>query len=529
MDLEQIIRDLSRADAYEHPVPSVEVIQTHGSVVFLAGEHVYKVKKPRNLGFLDYSTLERRRVFCRAEVELNRRLAPDVYLGVEALSLRGGRLRVGGSDPSAVEYAVHMRRLPESATLRSRWRGGTLHVAMVERVARAVAEFHATKRPDHEAAVWSRRAEVERNHADNFETLAAQSEQVIAAAVLTRLEAAATEALAGAAALLDRRASQGVACDGHGDLRTDHVYVREVDGSQPWQIDIVDCIEFDPRYRCGDPIADIAFLAVDLAALGAHALADRLMETYLEASGDEEGAQLVPLYRGYRATVRAKVEAIRAGLEEVPDGERREAAARARAWMVLALAELETPSRRPALVLVAGLPASGKSTVAEALVENSGFEWIRADVVRKRLAGVAASSSAAAPVNRGIYSPVWSDRTYDECLKLARRSLLQGGRVVVDATLLTRARRRAFRDAAVESGARVVTLVCAASESTTYARMAARKSGPSDADFEVYQALARRWEPLGPDEGLHAIIETDGLQRDVLRTVLDQLGQFGVG
>ncbi|MEE9382773.1 MAG: AAA family ATPase [Nannocystaceae bacterium] len=508
MSIASLVADLSRPEAYDHQVAVIDVIQTHASVVFLAGDQVYKVKKPRDLGFLDYSTLKRRAEHCHAEAELNRRLAADVYLGVVPLTMSNGRLRIGGSD-AAVEYAVHMRRLPESSTLRSRWNRGDLSFAMVREVARTIADFHRHRMPDRAAATWSSSAEVQRNHRENFAALRDHLGEAITASVYTRLERRASELLRTCAPMIGARAHNGIACDGHGDLRTDHVYIHD-HAPVGRRIDIVDCIEFNARYRCGDPIADIAFLAVDLSAIGARVLADALTETYVEASGDTHGSDLLPLYRGYRATIRAKVEAIRSKLAEFSDTEKARARARARAWSLVALGELEPAEQRPGLVLIAGLPGSGKSTVAAGLAQRCGFRWIRADTVRKGLAGLGATTPAAATLDAGIYASAWSDRTYDACLRQARETFDEGGRAVVDATFVTQARRQPFLDLAVEMGVPCAVLVCTANESVTRQRLIARRSDASDAGFEVYRDLRARWEPLPePRRYVHGEVRTD--------------------
>ena len=493
---DQLIIDLCRPEAYPHRVEAVEVIQTHASVVFLAGSYAYKVKKPHDFGFLDYSTLERRLMFCHAEVKLNERLAHDIYRGVVPLTLDGGDVRVGG-DTDPVEYAVKMRRLPEAATLRDYWKRGALTTTVVREVGRTIAAFHRERLPDSQAAHWSAFEEVERNHDDNFVVLADYVGSIVSRDVYERLKLATQAELSAQANLIRARASDAIACDGHGDLRTDHVYIdagiESEDAVEP-RIDVVDCIEFDARYRCGDPISDIAFLAVDLLSLGASELAEILVRAYLDETKDEAGAKLLPLYRGYRATVRAKVEAIRSSLAEVPQQERAKGRARAQAWALLAIGELEPPRLRPGLVLLSGLPASGKSTVAAVLADRAGFVWIRADEVRKRLAGLDPTTSAPASTVGSIYSAAWSARTYAACLEHAKRVISNGGRAIVDATFLTYERRRPFVDAAVSLGCRVVGIVCTADEQAIRKRLSNRRAGPSDADYAVYRALADQWE-----------------------------------
>ena len=500
MDTHELIDGLRERTAYPHPVDHVDVIQTHASIVFLAQDHVYKLKKPKNFGFLDYSTLERRHRFCHAEVELNRRLAPDVYLGVVPIHVHEDGLRVGEGGPP-IDYAVHMRRLSDTQTLAARIADGSVTAQHVRAVAECIAAFHRQRTPDAQAARWSTPTYVRSNFDDNFAALDTALPELVGDTTAARLRLLRDSVFASISEEVAARHAATWACDGHGDLRTDHVYVAST-GVGDVQITIVDCIEFDERYRCGDPIADIAFLAMDLRAHGAWKLADDLLTHYLDKSGDPASSSLLAFYCGYRAMVRAKVEYIRARLPEVQASDRAQAQLAARKHLMLTLGELAPANQRPGLVLVGGLPASGKSTLAGELSETEGFEWIRADIVRKQLFGVDPDTSAAAGVNAGIYTDAHSHRTYQACLARARTALCNGRRVIVDATFVSTARRSAFFELAQELGVPALFLICRTSDAITRSRLVARTSGPSDADIRVYQAMRSRWEP--PRENLCA-------------------------
>src|SRR5262249_54703684 len=217
MDLSQLIQALSRPDAYPDRVEKLEVRQTHISLVFLAGEYVYKLKKPVNFGFLDFSTLDKRRHFCEEEVRLNRRLAPTVYLGVVPVTRGGDGLRLGG-EGEVVEWAVKMRRLPEEATLQQRLRRGELGVAEVEALARRLAAFHAAARSDEHVSSFGRFEVVARNAHENFEQSAGQQGVTVDTVVFARLQTLTTSALDRLHPLIDCRAARGVPRDTHGDL-----------------------------------------------------------------------------------------------------------------------------------------------------------------------------------------------------------------------------------------------------------------------------------------------------------------------
>ena len=235
--------------------------------------------------------------------------------------------------------------------------------------------------------------------------------------------------------MIEERADRGVPCDGHGDIRLDHVYLFR-DSRPPDDLAIVDCIEFNLRFRAADPIADMAFLVMDLMRHGHPELAYSFRDAYLAATGDAQGARLVPFYVAYRAAVRAKVNGIKVGSNELSASARIKAERDACAQWLLALSSLEEPGRRPCLVLVGGLPGTGKSTLARELAANAGFEVIRSDEIRKELARRpdAPDNEAAGTYASGIYTPEWTDRTYDECFARADAAVFEGKRVIVDAS-----------------------------------------------------------------------------------------------
>jgi uncharacterized protein len=496
MELTQLIEALTDPAAYPVPVPHVEVRQTHISVVFLAGAHAYKVKKPVNLGFLDFSTLPKRRHFCAEEVRLNARLAPLVYLGVVSISRVGDGLRVEG-DGEVVEWAVKMERLPDDATLLHRLRHGEVDATMLEALAGKLAHFHATAEGGEHVAEFGRFDVVAGNARENFNQAEPQVGTTLSRAVFERLRDRTEESLARLRALIEERARRGVPRDTHGDLRLDHVYLFP-DRPPPADLVVIDCIEFNARFRFADPVADAAFAVMDLAFRGRRDLANRFANAYFAATADAEGRTLLPFYVAYRAAVRGKVEGMKALEPEVSGTDRERALAKSRAHWLLALGELEQPGRRPCLVLTAGLPGAGKSTLARGLAGAAGFTVIRSDEVRKELAGVSPEERPQGGFNEGIYSPEWTQRTYAECLRRAEGLLFQGKRVLVDAGFREEARRRTFLDAAVRWGVPGVVLVCRARTEEAGRRLDQRRGDVSDADRRTHGRLADEWEEPGP-------------------------------
>jgi aminoglycoside phosphotransferase family enzyme/predicted kinase len=490
MELAHLIEALSDPAAYAQPVGEVRVHQTHISAVFLAGRYAYKVKKPVALGFLDFSTLEKRRHFCDEEVRLNRRLAPHVYLGVVPVTRTAAGLRMEG-EGEVVEWAVKMRRLREDATLERRLERGEVRTELVQALALLVARFHARAETGPSIAAFGRFDVVARNVRENFEQSAPQAGVTVSRAVFERLRARTEESLTRLGPLIEKRAEEGMPCDTHGDLHLDHVYLFPEE-EPPEDLVIIDCIEFNERFRFADPVADMAFLVMDLIFHGRRDLARAFAGAYFQASGDTEGRELLAFYTAYRAAVRGKVEGFKLAEQEVPVRERAAALAGARAHWLLALGELEPPERRPGLVLAGGLPGTGKSTLARALAEHAGFQVIRSDVVRKELAH--AAGAAAADFEGGIYTPEWTERTYAECLRRAEQLLFEGQRVVVDATFREESRRAAFLQKATGWGVPGLLLLCQAEPEVVQARLRDRHGDASDADWAVYQQAAAHWE-----------------------------------
>jgi len=524
-DTDALIGELRDPAAYAQGVDRVEVIQTHISVVFLVGESAYKIKKPVDLGFVDYSTLARRKACCEAEVELNRRLAPGVYRGVVPIVREGGGLRMAGAG-EAVEYAVHMRRLPEDRTLAALLRAGGVTPDLLRELAARVAAFHAAARHGPDVARWGAWSVVAGNCRENFEQVAAHVGETVSRPVFEELRALTEEALLVRRDEIEPRVAEDRIRDCHGDLRLEHVYWFP-EAEAPADLLVVDCIEFNERFRYSDPVADVAFLVMELLREGVRDLAEAFVDAYFEASGDSAGRRLIPLYVAYRAVVRGKVLGFKATESEVPREERVRARDRARGHFLLALGALAPPAARPCLLVLSGLPASGKSHLAEQLRETAGFVWIRSDVVRKELAGLEPARSAKAAFGQGLYAPEWSERVYAECLARAGQALFEGRRVLVDACFASEERRGAFLAAARTWGVRGRVVLLETEPERVAARLAARAGDASDADWAVYERMGAAWEPLGPRTRDAAIV-LDGGSTSVLGECEAALRQAGL-
>lgn len=506
--------------AWPEPVKGpVEVVHTHISVVFLAGDQVLKLKKPLRLPFLDAASLERRRSLCEAEVALNARLAPGVYRGVLPLVRTPQGLRVGAQG-TPVEYAVHMRRLPPEWSLRALVARDAVDTARIWRLGARIASFHTAARRGPEVAAFGTFAAVSALLRENLEELGSLPDPVVSPALLAALTRRTEEELARLEPLIEARARRGLTVDGHGDLRLEHVYfcgAGPAEGfdprlpaceQRPQEPLVIDCVEFSERIRCCDPAADVAFLVMELTRAGRPDLARTLAEAAFAPRGDLEARQLLPLYVSYRAAVRAKVDAISASTPSLPPEQRAERRARARSEALLALSTLSPPPDRPCLVLLCGLPGTGKSVLARALAERHGLTWIRSDAVRKELAGVGAATSARAGADQGIYTPEFSQRTYAACLERAEAVWQDGGRALVDANFPSEERRLAFLQAAARDGVPARVLWLTVPPEVARERIAGRRGDASDADLHTYELLRARFEAPGP-ETTRALVRVD--------------------
>jgi predicted kinase len=390
-----------------------------------------------------------------------------------------------------------MERLPEEATLEKRLQHGEVTPAVVQSLARKIAAFHAHADAGEHISAFGRFEVVARNARENFEQAAPQVGVTLSRAVFERLRTLTEETLNRLRPLIETRARRGVPRDTHGDLHLDHVYLFP-ERAPPGDLVVIDCIEFNDRFRYADPVADMAFLAMDLKFHGRGDLADTFADAYFRAAEDDAGRPLLLFYTAYRAAVRAKVEGFELAEKEIPEAERRAACARARGHWLLALGELEGPGRRPCLVLVGGLPGTGKSTLARGLAEQAGFELVRSDLVRKELAGIPAGQPARSAFGEGIYTSAWTERTYAECLGRTERLLLEGKRVVVDASLGEERRRRDFLDLAARLAVPAVIFLCQAEPEVVRLRLDRRRGDASDADWTIHQKAVERWEAFSP-------------------------------
>ncbi|REJ76850.1 MAG: hypothetical protein DWQ36_03630 [Acidobacteria bacterium] len=498
----------------------LELVETHISRVFLAEREVFKLKKHVDLGFLDFTTPRRRLEACRAEVELNRRLAEDVYLGVLPVVDADAR-----DSHEPVDWAVHMRRLDDACRGDRLLADGALGWRQIDAVAEALAEFHrhaARPEPGHGLGGV---ATIERNVVENFDQAEGWLDESLDAAEAREIEQWQLRFLADNVGLIQRRLEQGRVCEGHGDLRLEHLYFL-ADRPARQGLRIVDCVEFNRRFRVADVCADIAFLAMDLTWNGAPLLAERFLSSYAMESNDYDLYALVDFYESYRAFVRGKIAALVAHDAQAPEAVRERSARDARRYFRLAVASERRRLEAPIVVAVGGLIASGKSTVARRLAEHLGGAVVCADRTRKHLAGVAARDSLADAPFSGAYSEEHTRRTYDELIRRGRAALRSGRPVVLDASFRSAELRRAARQLAQSEGVPFRLVLCEAPRETLLQRLAARadRATVSDAGEELLDDFVSSWQPPEELPGEEVLrVDTTGPIGEVERRLAEQL------
>lgn len=471
------------------------IIETHISWVVLGGGFAWKIKKPLDLGFLDFSGLEARRHACEEELRLNRRLAPDIYL--EVIGLRGPPAPDGGHGGSGIiDYAVKMRRFPDDAAVGAPL-ATRMSLAQAARLGEAIGRFHAglPRQPPHGAwgGIDATRATIETN-LQQLEALSGAG----AGELLRRCRQFLDGELARLHEFIETRQREGAVRECHGDLHLGNL-VQLGERIVPF-----DALEFDPMLRWTDVMSEVAFLVMDLEVRGRRDLAFAFLNAWLESSGDFAGLDGLRLYLSHRALVRAKVSLLGPlhATEDDPGPH-----------TLLAYAAAPLPAASGMLLILSGPSGSGKSWLARQLAPCLPAIHIRSDVERKRLFGLAALARTASPRGAGIYDEGTSVRVYEEMLRLASAVLAAGLPVIVDATCLYRSQRAAFIDMATRLGRPALLLACTAAEDILLARVRQRAQearDPSEADVAILREQLRKHEPPAADEGCERIIIDTG-------------------
>ncbi len=495
---EHMLAALSDARAYPHPTEGLVHLRTHISDVFLAGSYAYKVKKPINLGFLDFTTLSRRRRACEDEVRLNRRLAPQIYLGVVPIRRASGHYRVGGEpddrDAKVVDYAVKMVRMPQESLLDQLADNGRLGREHMRDIARQIARFHEMAKRGPELDRYGSLECVDHNVRQNFAQTEAYIGRSISCAQFDQIKTYAEDFMRDNAIQFSMRISAGRIVDGHGDLHLRNMCLYHD------TVIIFDCIEFNQQFRAGDVIGDIAFLTMDLDARTLPQLGNCFLSEYLQRTSDYAGLTMLDFYQVYRAYVRGKVASF---LLDGDDGEAQRRAATSEAAHYFDLAQKYIAGHSGGLLITCGPSASGKTTVAQQTSEILRGVTVRSDAVRKHLAELPLEQHHAASYAQGIYNTEMTERTYQTLLQNARSIIGSGRWAVLDATYLRHAHRLQAAALARSLGVAFGIIYCNVPRSELERRLDQRwhtQKDISDATHAVLFQQLRDFEPPRRDE-----------------------------
>jgi aminoglycoside phosphotransferase family enzyme/predicted kinase len=514
-----MVKSLLRPEAYPEPTRSVEMVQTHVSWIFLTDTHAFKVKKPVDFGFLNFSTIDRRRFYCNEEVRLNRRLCPDIYEEVVEVRETPAGAAFHGEGP-VIDYAVRMRRLPAERMLDRLVAEGKASAADMAAVARAIAAFHRTAATSPAIADYGRLDRIMFNWQENFDQTIPFEEVTISAEEMAVIRGWVSTFAAGNGGLFDRRVSEGFIRECDGDIHLENICMIDT------TVCIFDCIEFNERFRYCDTAADVAFLLMDLDYHGRRDLAEDAVAAYRVVSGDGGMDDLIDFYKIYRAFVRGKVESFRLNDDGIDPQERESARTRAIRYFRLARGYIERRGLRPTLFVTCGVMGSGKSSLAGQIAFELGIACFNSDVIRKQLAGIQSGVPATGDYGDGLYDRRTTMATYAELLRLAEAELGAGRSVILDATFMRRADRAACAALAERRGAAFVILhaVCGDPEirRRLMERSADRKS-VSDGRVELLDRQQREFEPPDSGEGLLVTVPSGGESATLTRALYGRL------
>lgn len=494
-----LIESLRDPRCYPHPVDRLHVVETHISWIVLTGAYAYKIKKPVNLGFLDFRTLEARRFYCEEELRLNRRLAADLYLEVVAITGSSECPKIGGREP-VLEYAVKMRQFREDGLLDRVQARGELLPGHIDALAQQIAVFHQScERSPAESAFGSPENILEparQNFEQVLERLADPADRVRVERLREWNESAARVLRAA----FEDRQRNGFVRECHGDLHLGNAFLENQ------AIRIFDCIEFNANLRWIDVMNEIGFLVMDLRHRNHPDLARRFLNAYLEQTGDYAGLATLPFYLVYRAMVRAKVALIRSAQPEVSGEERHLDRSEFRRF--IGLAEGYSARQPLWIALTHGVSGSGKSFFAQQLLERCNAIRMRSDVERKRGHGLGREAASGSQVGAGLYAEAATRQTYERLAALTSIVLDAGWPVIADATFAERWQRDLLTGLALRRGVPWLILDFRVPETTLRKRVAERAAGggdPSEATLAVLERQIRSDQPLGDDERASAL------------------------
>ena len=541
----KLVEAMFRPEFYPHRPEQVELIQTHISYIFIAGDYVYKVKKAVDFGFLDFTTLDKRKYYCNEELRLNRRLAPKVYLEVVEIGEDAeGNISLGMKD-RIVEYAVKMLKIPREGMLKTLLHQGKVDNLVMDALARKLVAFHRSAATGGHIDEIGGLETIRRNHDENFQQTESYINITIPEVQYNFIKAYIYNFIDNNHALFAKRVVDHRIREGHGDLHLEHICImglgypdnsagtapyKAIDQSRreydPDDIVIFDCIEFNERFRYDDVAAEVAFLAMDLDYNAYLDHSETFVNAYIKHSGDYEIRSLLNFYKCYYAYVRGKVVGYEINDSSLWQEERDEAAKTAARYFDLAYtytARLE----KPTLILMAGLMGTGKSIRARLIAPRVGADIIQTDAVRKKILNIEPTEQHYEAFDRGIYSEEITRKTYDRAIELASEKLKEGKSIIIDASYKSRNDRRKAFEAAEKLHADFFIIECICPENIVKERLTSRMSDGaeiSDGRWEIYQAQKETFDAITEiSDSLHIILDTSLTPEESMNQAIGKL------
>ncbi|MDH7516846.1 MAG: AAA family ATPase [Candidatus Thermoplasmatota archaeon] len=528
MEQSKIVEHLKNPKFYGHNVKSVEILQTHISYVALTGSFAYKIKKPVNFGFLDFSTLEKRKFFCEEEKRLNKRLCPDIYLDVLPITQMNNKIELNGKG-EIVEYTLKMKEFPQEQIMTNLLKQGKINEETIDRICTILVDFYNSQENTEEITKYGELKTVKQNIDENFEQTKPFIDITIPKNTYWYIKEANKKFFEKKKELFGHRMKEGCIKDCHGDLHSGNIVVSND------KIHIFDCIEFNKRFRFCDVASDIAFLAMDLDYLNHPYLSSYLIQRYVEKSNDNGIFDVLNFYKSYRAYVRGKVNSFQLNDQDIDSKKKNTIIETAKKYFELSqyyasLFSLDLHKTKPLLFLVCGLTGTGKSTVAQKIAVDYHAHQINTDVVRKELAGIDKFERHHDKLNTGLYDPKKVGYTYEKVMEKASDFLKKGENVVLDATFQKKKYREMAHQIAAKNHSKLMIIHCVCTDDVVRKRLEQRlkKRSVSDGRWEIYVEQKKTFEPFTSDEK-HFEIDTSNesynYRMNFFKTLVSNIGE----
>ncbi|MCW8875839.1 MAG: AAA family ATPase [Kangiellaceae bacterium] len=511
------ILQLQNSNAYSHKTRNIHLTQTHSAWLLLTGSFAYKIKKPVDFGFLDFSSLDKRLRFCQLEVELNSRFSPELYIGVVPITRHKKQIIMDGRQGEIIDYAVKMKQFPSDSLLSDLQSRSQLNHHHIEQLEELISEFHQSAEIAADCSSYGAKKSILHWVEENFEHINAGEDRNLQQAKLTQInEWVERQAQVLSPAFKLRKAS-GFVRNCHGDLHLKNItLVGEI-------IKLFDCIEFNDELRWIDVMSEVAFLLMDLEEKGAAQLANQFLNGYLENTGDYAGLRVLTFYKVYRALVRAKVAVLTSQQLEKNSQDYKTKIQEYQQYLDYICYAIVEPE--PQLMITFGFSGSGKTFLVKQLCNERGYIYIRSDVERKRLSGLRALDKSLSDLDSGLYTAKQTEQTYHRLIELAAEAIDSGFSVVLDATFLQKQYREMAYKLARDKKVKAIILHCFAPESVLRQRIISRQKGESDAseaDLKVLAYQQQKSEMLTAQEHSKTIL-VDTTRADCLETLLKQI------